>query len=92
MKCDGTLGHYENHQAFPNGCVFGMNSSEWINKIIVDSNRHGKVRICAANGRGLVGGSFKLDYPSVGATETLLLAASIAEGVTVLSNVARVCI
>lgn len=44
----------------------------------------------AANGRGLVGGRFQLDYPSVGATETLMMAACLADGVTVLSNVAKV--
>lgn len=44
----------------------------------------------AANGKGLVGGRFHLDYPSVGATETLMMAASMAEGVTVLTNVAQV--
>lgn len=44
----------------------------------------------AANGRGLVGGRFKLDYPSVGATETLMMAATMADGITVLSNVAKV--
>ena len=46
--------------------------------------------MCAANGRGLVGGRFHLDYPSVGATETLMMAASMAEGVSVITNVARV--
>ncbi|KAJ0045133.1 hypothetical protein Pint_04716 [Pistacia integerrima] len=49
----------------------------------------GKVLACAANGRGLIGGNFHLDYPSVGATETLMMAASMADGVTVLSNVAK---
>ncbi|KAJ9671462.1 hypothetical protein PVL29_025258 [Vitis rotundifolia] len=49
----------------------------------------GKVRAQAANGRGLVGGRFRLDHPSVGATETLMMAACMADGVTVLSNVAK---
>ena len=44
----------------------------------------------ATNGKGLVGDRFHLDYPSVGATETLMMAASMAEGVTVLTNVAWV--
>lgn len=48
------------------------------------------MRAHAANGRGLVGGRFRLDYPSVGATETLMMAASLADGITVLSNVAKV--
>lgn len=51
--------------------------------------RDGKVWARAANGRGLVGGKFRLDYPSVGATETLMMAASMADGTTMLSNVAK---
>ncbi|ONK79240.1 uncharacterized protein A4U43_C01F4350 [Asparagus officinalis] len=47
-----------------------------------------KIHVRAANGKGLVGGRFHLDYPSVGATETLMMAASMTEGVTVLTNVA----
>ncbi|KAH9309025.1 hypothetical protein KI387_036936, partial [Taxus chinensis] len=50
---------------------------------------NGKVHAFAANGRRLVGGAFYLDYPSVGATETLMMAASLAEGETTLSNVAQ---
>ncbi|OVA03750.1 Enolpyruvate transferase domain [Macleaya cordata] len=56
---------------------------------LINYYRHGKVCAHAANGRGLVGGSFCLDYPSVGATETLMMAASLADGNTVLSNVAK---
>ncbi|XP_039002648.1 UDP-N-acetylglucosamine 1-carboxyvinyltransferase-like [Hibiscus syriacus] len=51
--------------------------------------RDGKVWAHAANGKGLVGGRFRLDYPSVGATATLMMAASMADGITVLSNVAK---
>ncbi|KAL2496475.1 UDP-N-acetylglucosamine 1-carboxyvinyltransferase [Forsythia ovata] len=51
--------------------------------------RDGKVQAYAANGKGLVGGRFHLDYPSVGATETLMMAACMAEGKTFLTNVAR---
>ncbi|XP_062011581.1 uncharacterized protein LOC133728189 isoform X1 [Rosa rugosa] len=51
--------------------------------------KDGKVQAYALNGRGLVGGNFQLDYPSVGATETLLMAACMADGTTILSNVAR---
>ncbi|TXG66748.1 hypothetical protein EZV62_008023 [Acer yangbiense] len=51
--------------------------------------RDGKMFAYAANGRGLVGGTFHLDFPSVGATETLMMAACMADGVTRLSNVAK---
>lgn len=37
----------------------------------------------------LVGSKIALDYPSVGATENLLMAATLAEGVTTIENVAR---
>lgn len=38
---------------------------------------------------GLVGATYRLGYPSVGATENLMTAATTARGVTVLENVAR---
>ncbi|MBO7369092.1 MAG: UDP-N-acetylglucosamine 1-carboxyvinyltransferase, partial [Clostridia bacterium] len=37
----------------------------------------------------LSGASFRLKYPSVGATENLIMAATLADGVTVLDNCAR---
>jgi len=39
--------------------------------------------------RRLKGAKIYLDYPSVGATETLLMAATLAEGETVIENAAR---
>ncbi len=52
--------------------------------------RQGKVHARATNGKHLVGGNFCLDYPSVGGTETLMMAAALADGKIVLSNVAQV--
>lgn len=49
----------------------------------------GKVHVKTINGKRLTGGSFHLDFPSVGATETLMMAAALADGETVLSNVAQ---
>ncbi|KAM1932361.1 hypothetical protein ACFX15_016811 [Malus domestica] len=51
--------------------------------------RDEKFQAYVANRRGLVGGSFQLDYPSVGATETLMMVASMADETTVMSNVTR---
>lgn len=51
--------------------------------------RQGRVHARACNGKRLVGGSFCLDYPSVGATETLMMAAALADGETCISNVAQ---
>ena len=42
-----------------------------------------------ARADGLVGASITLDYPSVGATENLLMAAVTADGITVIDNAAR---
>src|SRR5260370_28799902 len=40
------------------------------------------------NGRGLRGTTIALPYPSVMATETLLIAATLARGITVIQNAA----
>ena len=42
-----------------------------------------------ARADGLTGASITLDYPSVGATENLMMAAVTADGVTVIDNAAR---
>lgn len=42
-----------------------------------------------ATSEKLVGNKVALDYPSVGATENLLMAATLAEGTTVIDNAAR---
>ncbi|XP_050139733.1 uncharacterized protein LOC126615856 [Malus sylvestris] len=80
--------------ALPGGCNIGARPVDLYIRGLqslgaVVELRDGKVQAYAANGRGLVGGSFQLDYPSVGATETLMMAACMADGTTVLSNVAR---
>lgn len=43
----------------------------------------------AATPNGLVGANAVLDFPSVGATENLLMAAVVAQGTTVIENAAR---
>ncbi len=48
------------------------------------------MHVHAMDGKHLVNGNFCLDYPSVGATETLMMAAALADGKTLLSNVAQV--
>ena len=42
-----------------------------------------------APARGLTGDEIYLDFPSVGATENIMMAASVAKGRTVLANVAK---
>ncbi len=51
------------------------------------SMEHGFVQIEAKN--GLKGTTIHLDFPSVGATENLLMAACLAEGTTVIENAAK---
>ena len=51
---------------------------------------HGMVRACVKGSRSrLQGAKIYLDYPSVGATETLMMAATLAEGETILGNAAQ---
>ena len=52
------------------------------------TNEHGYLYVRAPSD-GLVGTHVYLDFPSVGATETLLMAAVTANGVTVIDNAAR---
>ena len=52
------------------------------------TNEHGYLFVHAPDG-GLIGTHVYLDFPSVGATETLLMAAVTANGVTVVDNAAR---
>lgn len=47
---------------------------------------HASVR---GNRRRLTGANIYLDYPSVGATETIMMAATLAEGETVIGNAAQ---
>jgi len=52
--------------------------------------QHGVVRACITGGRRrLQGAKIHLDYPSVGATETLMMAATLADGETILDNAAQ---
>ena len=51
---------------------------------------HGIVHAYVPGRRGrLKGGKIYLDYPSVGATETLMMAATLADGETVIENAAQ---
>jgi UDP-N-acetylglucosamine 1-carboxyvinyltransferase len=45
--------------------------------------------LLASAPRGLVGATVEFDFPSVGATENVLMAAVLARGTTVIDNVAR---
>ncbi|MDJ0732078.1 MAG: UDP-N-acetylglucosamine 1-carboxyvinyltransferase [Crocosphaera sp.] len=51
---------------------------------------HGVVHACVkGNRQRLQGAKIYLDYPSVGATETIMMAATLAEGETIIENAAQ---
>ena len=45
--------------------------------------------VCSAEEKGLVGTRITLSFPSVGATENIILAATLAKGTTIITNAAR---
>jgi UDP-N-acetylglucosamine 1-carboxyvinyltransferase len=67
------------------GLDFHIKGLEQLGAVI--SNEHGFVIAAAPN--GLVGAEVYLDFPSVGATENLLTASVLANGVTIIDNAAR---
>jgi len=77
--------------AMPGGCNLGPRKIDIHLRGLTDmgavvDSEHGFVEVSA---KKLKGASVFLDYPSVGATENLLMAAVLADGVTVLENAAR---
>ena len=75
----------------PGGCVIGQRPIDYhlrgVKALggIIDEN-HGYIT-CKAD--RLVGGVIALDFPSVGATENLIMAATLADGETRIENAAR---
>lgn len=77
--------------ALPGGCSIGKRSVDLHVKGLIALGaeveiNHGYVEAKASR---LVGAEIMLDTPSVGATENIMLAATMAEGATVISNVAQ---
>lgn len=75
----------------PGGCVIGQRPIDFHLRGIkaLGANveeQHGYVRCTSSR---LFGTQIVLDFPSVGATENLIMAAALADGVTVLENAAR---
>ncbi len=77
--------------AYPGGCSIGsrpmdqhLNGMELLGAQVIE--RHGYIEAKAVK---LAGEEICLDFPSVGATENLMMAASMADGVTVIRNAAR---
>ena len=77
--------------AYPGGCDIGLRPIDLHLKALRElgvkiTERHGYI-YCDA--RKMHAAPVTLDYPSVGATENVMLLASVAEGETVLENAAR---
>ena len=77
--------------AYPGGCEIGnrpidlhLDGLRRLGAVITEEG--GRI-LC--DGRRLVGADIHLDYPSVGATENIMMAAVAAEGETVIRNCAR---
>jgi UDP-N-acetylglucosamine 1-carboxyvinyltransferase len=79
----------------PGGCAIGARPVELhvkgLQALGADVQiEHGIVHACVKGSRGkLQGAKIYLDYPSVGATETIMMAATLAEGETIIENAAQ---
>lgn len=76
---------------YPGGCDIGIRPIDLHLKGLRDlgvkvEEKDGLI-IC--NAENIRGGEVYLDYPSVGATENIMMASSLAEGATVISNAAK---
>lgn len=77
---------------FPGGCDIGSRPIDLhidaLKKMGVGVNECGGQLYCKVNGNRMHGAEIFLSFPSVGATENILLAAVTAEGETVINNAA----
>jgi UDP-N-acetylglucosamine 1-carboxyvinyltransferase len=78
--------------AMPGGDAIGDRPLNWHQEALTRLGAttrmdHGKLVAEARN--GLRGAEYRLDFPSVGATETFVMAAVLADGTSVLENAAR---
>jgi UDP-N-acetylglucosamine 1-carboxyvinyltransferase len=78
--------------SYPGGCEIGLRPIDMHIRALeqmganVDGLNHGLLRVTASK---LQGCEILLDYPSVGATENIMLAACFAEGETLIRNAAK---
>jgi UDP-N-acetylglucosamine 1-carboxyvinyltransferase len=79
--------------SYPGGCAIGQRSIDLHLKGLSAMGAHIREQreqgYIYANCRHLTGCDIMLDYPSVGATENILMAAVYARGVTVINNAAK---
>ncbi|MDR3186246.1 MAG: UDP-N-acetylglucosamine 1-carboxyvinyltransferase [Christensenellaceae bacterium] len=77
--------------AYPGGCDIGLRPIDLHLKALLELNvriveKYGYINCDASN---MIPTALTLDYPSVGATENVMLLAAISNGVTALANAAR---
>lgn len=79
----------------PGGCAIGarpielhLKGFEILGAVISKSENNDYVE-AIAGGQGLIGDQIYLDFPSVGATENIMMAAVLAEGTTYIENAAE---
>lgn len=77
----------------PGGCEIGLrpidlhlSSMEQFGATVTTENGF---LVCSAQEKGLIGTRITLSFPSVGATENIILAAVLAKGTTIITNAAR---
>ncbi len=75
----------------PGGCAIGARPIDQHQKALEKMGAQFEMRKGNVYGKctGLHGAHITFDFPSVGATENLLMAASLAQGTTILENAAR---
>ncbi|MBF2099417.1 MAG: UDP-N-acetylglucosamine 1-carboxyvinyltransferase, partial [Gloeomargaritaceae cyanobacterium C42_A2020_066] len=75
----------------PGGCAIGARPVELHVRGLQAMGAHVQIEhgMVLAQARKLQGAKIYLDYPSVGATETLMMAATLAEGETIIENAAQ---
>lgn len=76
---------------YPGGCEIGTRPIDLHLKGLKTigaeiKEKHGFIE---CDGKGLIGGSVHLDYPSVGATENIMMAGVLAKGTTIIYNPAK---
>ena len=78
--------------SFPGGCEIGARPIDLhlsaLKKLGAEIRESHGVLICSAP-RGLRGANISLSFPSVGATENIILAAAVSKGTTVIQNAAK---
>ncbi|MDD2497154.1 MAG: UDP-N-acetylglucosamine 1-carboxyvinyltransferase [Desulfitobacteriaceae bacterium] len=76
---------------YPGGCAIGSRPMDYHVKGLqqLGADIQDGYGFIEAKSEGLMGSEIYLDFPSVGATENILMAAAMAKGVSVLRNAAR---